>query len=138
MILLLTLLVLLAGCSSTPAEEQVRAAIERGAAAAEQGDAGALDALLTEDFIGNDGVLDRRRLVAMLRVNRLRGRNVTVLVGPLSFEARGERLLASFTATLSGGGRVLPDEMGVFQVRTAWRLEDGDWRCYSAHWTRKL
>lgn len=129
---------LLAGCSSTPAEQQVREAIAAAAAATEQGDAGALSDILSENFDGNDGLLDRRRLLGMLRVRRLRDARTTVVVGPIDIEARGERLLAMFTVTLGGGRGLLPDQVGVYKVRTAWRNQDGDWRCYNARWERKM
>lgn len=136
--MLVAAMALLSGCSSTPGQEQVRAAISAGAAAAERGDAGAFEDILSADFVANDGRLDRRRLLAMLRMRRLRGGEVGVLLGPVDIEARGQRLLAEFTVTLSGGRGLLPDDVGVYSVRTAWRLEDGDWRCYSASWTRTL
>jgi hypothetical protein len=56
-------------------------------------------------------------------------------MGPVSIEHRGERMVASFTVTLtSSGGRLLPDQLGVYQIESAWRKEDGTWRCYTASW----
>ena len=132
------LLLLLAACSSPPAEQQIRAAIEAAAAAARNADASAFGDLLSEDFDGNQGTLDRQRLMNMLRVQRLRGAKPGVHLGPVRIEARGERYLASFTASLTGGGRILPDRIGVYTIETAWKQVDGDWLCYSATWKRKL
>lgn len=128
----------LAACHRTPAEQQVREAIDSAAQAARDTDAGTLGDLLTDDFDGNGGDLDVRRLKNLLRVYHFRGEKVSVLLGPVSVEPRGRRLVATFTATLGGGGRLLPDRLGVYEVQTAWREEDGDWRCYSASWKRKL
>lgn len=132
------LLILLAACSSTPDEQQIRDAIQTAATAAESADAGAFGDVLSDDFDGNKGELDRSRLINMLRVQRLRGAKPGVLLGPVTIEARGNRYVANFTATLSGGGRILPDRIGVYTIETAWKQVDGDWRCYSATWKRKL
>lgn len=137
-LILLLVVGVLGACTRTPDEQQVRDAIGAAASATEQGDARALGKILSEDFDGNEGELDRQRLVNMLRVQHLRGAKPGVLLGPVSIEKRGERLVADFTVTLSGGGRVLPDRLGVYKVQTAWKQEGSNWRCYSANWTRKL
>lgn len=136
--LLLLVVAAFSACSRTPDEVRVRQAIEQAAEAAEHGHAGDLGDVLDEGFVGNDGELDRQRLLNMLRFAHLRGGDPGVLLGPIDIETRGERLLAHFTVTLSGGGRVLPDHLGVYTVDSAWKQIDGDWRCYSASWKRKL
>ena len=125
-------------CARTPDEVQVRQAIEKAVSAAERGDAGDLGSVLDKDFEGNAGELDRRQLTGMLRVQHLRGEKLRVLLGPVNVESRGDRLVASFTVTLGGGGRMLPERLGVYQVETAWKHEAGDWLCYSATWKRKV
>lgn len=132
------LLAVLAACTSTPAEQQIREAIEAAATAAEHADAAAFGDVLGNDFDGNHGELDRPRLLNMLRVQRLRGAKPGVLLGPIHIEARGERYVASFTATLTGGGRILPDRIGVYTIETAWKKDSNTWLCYSATWKRKL
>lgn len=136
-ILVVIALASLSGCSHTPDEQQVRGAIKAAAGAVESTDAGAFGDYLEKDFVGNDGDLDRRRLIGLLRLQHLRGEHVTVLLGPVSIERRGERLLANFTVTLGGGG-LLPDRLGVYRVKSAWRQDSGDWLCYSASWKRVL
>ncbi|HET6631911.1 MAG TPA: DUF4440 domain-containing protein [Rhodanobacteraceae bacterium] len=129
----------LAACHHTPAEQQIRAAISAGARAAEATDAGALGDLLSDGFVGNEGDLDRRQMTGLLRVARLRGEHPSVIVGPVSIEPRGDRYMANFTVTLAGrDGGVLPRRLGVYKVVSAWRLEDGDWRCYNASWKRRI
>lgn len=132
------LLMLLSGCSSTPDEQQVREAIQSAATAARQGKVGPLANALTDDFDGNAGELDRRQLLGMLRVQHLRGDAPGVLLGPVHVEARGERLVAGFTVSLSAGDSRLPDRLGVYTVESAWKRDGKTWRCYSASWKRKL
>lgn len=128
----------LSACRRTPDEEQVREAIAAVAQAAEAGSASGVGESLSEDFDGNAGVLDRRGLTGMVRLLALRGEHVGVTMGPVSIEPRGERLVATFTVTLTSGGKLLPDQMGVYQVESAWRKEDGGWRCYTASWKHSL
>lgn len=128
----------LAGCRHTPDETRVREAIASAEQAAEQADAGGVVEPLSEDFDGNGGRLERKDLANLVRLARLRGEYLGVTLGPISVERRGERLVASFTASLTQGSRLLPDAAGVYQVETAWRREGDEWRCYSATWRRQL
>lgn len=141
--LALLLLIVLAGlaltaCRHTPDEEQVRAAIAELAHAAEAAAASDVMAPLSDDFDGNAGTLDRRGLGNMIRLIALRGDHVGTTLGPVTVERRDARIVASFVVTLTSGGRLLPAQIGVYQVESAWRNEDGRWRCYSASWKRKL
>jgi hypothetical protein len=129
---------ILPGCRRTPDEARVREAIAAMAQAAEAGSAGDVGKPLSEDFDGNGGRLDRRGLTGMIRLLALRGDHVGVTMGPVSIERRGERMVATFTATLRSGGKLLPDQLGVYRVESAWRNEDGDWRCYTATWERVM
>lgn len=135
---LVVLFAALAGCRHTPDETRVREAIASAEQAAEQSDAGGVFEPLSEDFDGNGGQLERKDLANLVRLARLRGEHVGVTLGPISAERRGERLVASFTASLTQGSRLLPDAAGVYQVETAWRREGDEWRCYSATWKRQL
>jgi hypothetical protein len=132
------LVLALPACHRTPDEAQVREAIAAVAQAAEAGSASDVGAPLSEDFDGNAGTLDRRGLTGMVRLLALRGEHIGVTMGPVSIEHRGERMVATFTVTLTSGGRLLPDQLGLYQVESAWRKEDGEWRCYTASWKRTM
>jgi hypothetical protein len=129
---------LLPGCRRAPDEAQVREAIAAMAQAAEAGSASNVGKPLSEDFDGNGGSLDRPKLTGMVRLLALRGDHVGVTMGPVSIDRPGERMVATFTVTLSSGGKLLPDRLGVYRVESAWRQEDGDWRCYTATWERVM
>jgi hypothetical protein len=135
---LLIAFVLLSACHRTPDEQQVREAIASIAQAAETGAASNVGAPLSDDFDGNDGELDRRGLTNMVRLLALRGEHIGVTMGPVSIEHRGERMVATFTVTLTSGGKLLPDQLGLYEVDSAWRKEDGKWRCYTARWKHSL
>jgi hypothetical protein len=124
----------LAGCRRTPDEARVRAAISQIAQAAEAGAPRDVVAPLSDDFDGNAGELDRLSLANLVRLAALRGDHVRVATGPVAIEHRGERLVATLTVTLTGGGGLLPDHLGVYRIESAWRKQDGRWLCYSATW----
>jgi ketosteroid isomerase-like protein len=127
---------LLAACHRAPDEARVRAAIADTGKAVQAVDAGATVAALSEDFDGNDGALGRRDIANLVRLIRLRGEHVGVTMGPVSVERRADRLLAHVTVTLTRGSGVLPDQLGVYRIESAWRQQAGEWRCYHASWNQ--
>ena len=135
---LLVLPLALSACRHIPGEEQVRQAIAAVANAAEAGSASGVTKLLSDDFDGNHGELDRHTLANLVRITALRGERVGVTAGPIGIAQHGERMVATFTVTLSRRDRVLADHMGLYQIESAWRKEDGEWRCYSASWKHVL
>ena len=137
-LLLCLLLASLAACRHAPDEDQVRKAIAATAESAEAGKAGDTVGALAEDFDGNAGTLDRRGLANLVRVYALRGQKVHVLMGPTEVERRGERMVATFTVTLTAGAGVLPDNAGAYTVETGWKKEGGEWHCFTATWKRAL
>ena len=130
------LLLALAGCHHTPDETQVRDAIATMAKGAKTGSTSDVVSPLTDDFDGNAGDMDRKSLTSMMRLIGLRGDHIGVTSGPITIEHHGDRMVAKLTITLSSGGRVLPDNLGVYSVESGWRKDDGKWRCYTASWTQ--
>ncbi|MFC4762084.1 hypothetical protein [Dyella koreensis] len=128
----------LSGCHRVPDEQRIRQAIDAAAQGTGQVDASALTAVLTDDFDGNGGTMGRKDLGNLLRLAKLRGETVHVVMGPVEMEPRGDRYIARFTVTLGSGGKLFPAELGVFKVETAWRREGRDWHCYTATWTQQL
>jgi plasmid stability protein len=135
-LIVVVLLALAAACHRGSDEEQVRQVIAATQAAAEAGKAGDTVAALTDDFDGNGGELDKKRLEGMVRLAALRGARVGVTRGPVTVEPRGDRLVARFTVSLTSSTGLLPDEAAMYQVETAWRRDGRQWRCYSATWKR--
>lgn len=131
----LALCLALAGCAREPDEAALREAVSSLETAIEQRDASAVEDALTPDFIGPDG-LDRdgaRRLAALVF---LRHREVAVRPGPLTVEMGDGHARVDFSAVVTGGaGRALPEAARIYGVRTAWRVEDGEWRLVSAEWS---
>lgn len=137
-ILLMLVLAMLAACHRAPAERQIRQAIDTAATAARANDTHGVLAVVSDDFSGNDGEMDRHGLRQLLAVRALRQDRTGVLVGPIAFEHRGDRIIAKFNLVLAGGkpGDLLPDQSAIYAMTTAWRREGGDWICYNANWSR--
>lgn len=107
------------------------------ATAARNSDPHGVLGVVSEDFIGNQGELDRRGLRQLLALRALRQDKTGVLTGPVAFEHKGDRIIAKFNLVLTGGkpGDLLPDQSAIYAMTTAWRHEGGEWRCYSVTWT---
>lgn len=137
--LIFALLILVtAGCHRAPDEVLIRQAIDKVAQVTEQVDAAAVLQPLSDDFDGNSGAMSRQDIGNLLRVAKFRGETLHAVLGPVDVQPRGERYVASFTVTLTSGGKLFPSELGVYKVETAWRREGHDWRCYNATWTQQL
>src|SRR6478736_2889983 len=123
------IVMLLAGCSRDDPEQAVRRQVEAMQVAIDARDAGDVEDLLAQDFVGNDG-MDRRAIRQLAAAVFLRHREVTAKVGPVSVELRGETdAIAHFSVLATGGsGGFLPESGQVYQVETGWRLIDGEWK----------
>ncbi len=121
-----------------PDETLIREAIQASVNAAEHADASALSEQLSDDFTGDADTLDRQSLLNLLRVARLRGESIQIILGPVHIEARGDRYVVTFTATLTSGWALFPSDMGIYAVEAGWRRQDHHWVCYSASWHQQL
>lgn len=132
----LMLMLSVVGCGTQSPEQAVREQVDALQRAIDARDAGDIEALLAEDFVGNDG-LDRRGARQLATAVFLRHRDVGAKVGPVSVELRGQGdAVARFSVLATGGsGGLLPDSGQVYQIETGWRLVDGKWKLLNAEWT---
>lgn len=138
LIVLMLCVAVLSGCRRTPDEAQVHEAITAIAHAAETNAASDVTAPLSDDFDGNGGELDRHTLANMVRLIALRGEHIGVTMGPIAIEHRGERMVATFTVTLTSSSHLFPDQLGVYEIESAWRKDGSEWRCYTASWKHSI
>lgn len=132
---LLVVVAAAAGCARTPPEQALRARVAALEQAIDARDAGALREFLADDFIGPGGMDDTgaRRLAQGIF---LRYRDIGTRLGPLEVKVQDAHARVEFDALVTGGaGALLPQSGRVYDVRTAWRLEDGEWRLVSAEWS---
>lgn len=135
----LVCVVLLSACSSTPPEQAVRVQLTALQAAIDARDAGALEDLLDDEFIGNDG-MNRRAVRQLAGGIFLRYRDVSAKLGPVNVELRGnDEAIARFSVlATAGSGGLLPDDGQVFNVETGWRRSGRTWKLVNAGWKAKL
>ena len=135
----LVLAIALGGCSDESPEQAVRAQVATLQAAIDVRDAGDVEDLLAEDFVGNEG-MDRRAIRQLAAAVFLRHKNVSAKLGPVSVELRGNTdAIARFSVLATGGsGGLLPESGQIYQVETGWRLVDGEWKLLNASWTPNL
>lgn len=138
-LLLLVLLILgLAGCSRTPDEERIRAAIAAMEQAVEKREPRAFMEFIAPDFIGTDASFDREAMHNLMRVQFLGNQGISVLLGPIEVNLQGERATARMTATLTGGsGGWIPERGAIYDIESGWKRVDGEWRCISANWQQR-
>ena len=124
------------GCSRPPADEAIRATIEAMRAAAEsRSAAGVLDGI-ANDFIGNDGTVDRAGLARLLKLEFLRNQAVGVSLGAIDIDVQDDRATATFDMTVSDATRRwLPSGRETYSVTSGWRRDGSRWVCYNARWT---
>ena len=123
----------LAGCRHDPPEQALRKTIATMQAAAESGDTDALFDPIAQDFSGSEA-MDRQAFRRYVMVMRLRNARVSVTLGPIDVKLLGDRATADFSAAISGGAGLLPENAQVYQVQTGWRLDAGKWALISARW----
>lgn len=136
---LLAAFLLMPACSRGSPEQAIRKQVAAMQSAIDARDAGAVNDLLADDFVGNEG-LDKRGARQLAAGMFLRYRDVSAKIGPATVELRGQRdAVARFSVLATGGsGGLLPDSGQVYQVETGWRLVDGEWKLLSADWKEKL
>lgn len=130
---------LLSACAKDDPEQAVRLQVQAMQAAIDARNAGDVEDLLAQDFVGNDG-MDRRAIRRLAAGVFLRHKDVAAKLGPVSVELRGDRdAIAHFSVLATGGsGGFFPESGQVYQVESGWRLVDGEWHLLNATWTPNL
>lgn len=125
---------LVVACGRTPPEQRLREQLSSMQQALEQRRAGDFMDGVAADFGGEQG-MDRAALQQAVRAQVLANANIGLTLGPAQVEMHGDRATVTFSAMATGGsGRFLPDSAQAWDVTTAWRDQDGQWRLYYAQW----
>ena len=140
MAIVLLVVALFAACSRTGPEQQLRRDIAQLQAGVQARDLSSIRASLADDFVGPEG-MDRNAAIRLAQVMFLQNQQINAVFGPLQVTltpsaTNPDHAAVAFSAALTGGaGGALPDTARLYQVRTGWRLQDGDWRMTSADWS---
>ena len=127
----------LAACKHTPPEQALRDTITKMQEAGEKGDVDALFDPIAEDFSGSEG-MDRTAFRRYVTLMRMRQKAVGVTLGPIDVKLYDDRATANFSATITGGPGLLPNQAQIYDIETGWRLEGSDWKLINAKWKPKL
>lgn len=123
-----------AGCGREAPEAQLRQRFDAMQQAVEDKRVGDFMEGVSADFTGPAG-MDRAALHNLVRARTFANARVGATTGPLEVRVEGDNATVSFHVLLTGGsGRLLPEEARTYNVTTAWRREEGDWRIYHAQW----
>ncbi|WP_435998391.1 MULTISPECIES: nuclear transport factor 2 family protein [unclassified Pseudoxanthomonas] len=124
----------LVACSAETPEAQLRHRVGGMQAAVEEKRVGDFMDGVSDDFTGPAG-MDRAALHNLVRARTFANARVGTTTGPLDVRVDGDNATVSFQVLLTGStGRLLPEQAQTYDVTTAWRREQGDWRIYHARW----
>ena len=141
--IVLVVVALFGACKRTGPEQQLRQDVAQLQAGVQARDLSSIRGALADDFVGPDG-MDRNAAIRLAQVMYLQNQRIDAVFGPLQVTllpsaANPNHATVAFSAALTGGsGGALPDTARLYQVRTGWRLQGGDWRMTSADWTSAL
>jgi hypothetical protein len=122
----------LAACGSDSQEDRLRAAMAAMEEAVEARQAGDFVEYVSDDFRGERGAFDRQSLRGFLVGQMLGAERIEVVMGsPEIVLHSSERATVTMDAWVTGG-RYFGDRNERLHLVSGWRLEGGEWRCYSA------
>ena len=137
--LLVTMMMVVGGCSRSSDEQQLRDAIQTMQQAIEERHPSDFMDFVADDFTAPDNGMDRRQLHDLLRLQVLRNERIGVSLVTREFRINGRRATVTLTATLTGSsGGWLPERGSIYSVTSGWRKDDGDWKLIQANWQRSL
>ena len=134
--ILLIPLLLLSGCrEELSVEQQVIASIETMEAAAEDGRHLDFMGHVAAGFQAQYESMDRREFHRFMIFQMNENRRMHANFFPIHVRQTGEETAsAEFRVLVTGGGGLIPDRGQLFDVKTDWLLDGGDWLLYKADW----
>ena len=134
--LLLIPLLLLAACSEElSVEQRVIASIETMEAAAEEGRHLDFMGQVADGFQAQYESMDRREFHRFMIFQMNENRRLHANFFPIHVRQTGEKTAsAEFRVLVTGGGGLIPDRGQLFDVKTDWILDGGDWLLFKADW----
>lgn len=133
---------LLSGCSDDLSVEQhIIGNLEQMETAAEAGKHLDFMSFVADDFAGQYGSMDRREFHRFMIFQMNQNRRLYATFFPIhvrEHETGGENggagAFANFRILVTGGGGLLPERGQLFEVKTDWVVDGGDWLLLKADW----
>jgi len=135
--LLMLILAALAACDKPlTVEQRVIATIREMETRIEAGERRAFMAHVAEKFTGQDAVMNREQLNAMVLFQLNRHKRLQAQLFPIRVSETGQgSATATFKALITGGPNWIPDSGRMVEFETRWILVDDEWLLQSANWT---
>lgn len=124
----------LAACSRSSPEQQLRDTIAKMSDAVEARDASTLLAHVADDFTRDSGGMDRQQLRSLMLGLFLRNQRIKVLSTISDLRVDGERATVKLAVLATGGAGLLPERGRAWNVTTTWRREKSEWKVFNAQW----
>lgn len=91
---------------------------------------------VSEDFSGQDGLLNRDELQRFVILQLNKHQRLHAQLMPIHVSETGENSAsASFRALITGGPNWIPDSGQVYDFETQWIRQGDEWKLLSASWT---
>lgn len=135
---LLAVVILLQGCSDTPAQEQIKAHINQLADAIETKQPDEALALIHENFVSEKGQ-DKKWVKRTLLIHTIRHDKIQLVLSNIHVELKDpQTALATFHVIATGGKGLIPDQGSAYKMHTEWRTDSGDWRLVYTKWDKLM
>lgn len=125
---------LLAACARDAPEARIEAAIAAMEAAVEAREPRGFLEHVADDFSGQRGAFDRSALRGYLASLLVGNESISVTLAPAKVTVHGDARATVEVSALVVGGRRLPERGEHLEIRSGWRVEDGEWKVYAAEW----
>jgi len=127
---------LLVGCGEKlSVEQKIIATLQIMEETAEAGEHFKFMGHISDSFHAQQGSMDRREFhrFMIFQINQHRRLHATFF--PIYVrESSDDTASANFRLLVTGGGGLLPESGQLFEVKTQWLLEGGDWMLDEANW----
>jgi ketosteroid isomerase-like protein len=129
---------LLAACSRSDPEKELRSTIAAMAQAIEQHQVGdALDPV-ADDFTRESGAFGKQDARRLLAGAMLRNERIQLAATVTDVRIEGERAFVKLRVIATGGAGLLPERGQTWEFDTVWRREQGRWKVFNAEWREGL
>jgi len=117
-------------------EQQVIAMIREMETRIEAGERRPFMSHITEDFNGQNGLLNRAELQRFVLLQLNRHQRLHAQLMPIHVSETGDgTAAANFKALITGGPNWIPDSGQIYEFETHWIKQDDEWMLQRANWT---
>ena len=128
----------LAACTRSDPEKELRSTIVAMAQAIEQHRVGdALDPV-ADDFTRESGAFGKQDARRLLAGAMLRNERIQLAATVTDVRIEGTRAFVKLRVIATGGAGLLPERGQTWEFDTVWRREQGRWKVFNAEWREGL